>query len=63
MESDTGIKKTPDTEQNEADMGIAVATHPMAMRPVSKSPAISKLTLRLLAINIVALAIVAGGIS
>ncbi len=62
MESDTGIKKTPDTEQNQADMGISVETHPMAMRPVSKSPAISKLTLRLLAINIVALAIVAGGI-
>ena len=62
MESVTGIKKIPDTKQNKADMSIATETHSMAIRPVSSSPAISKLTLRLLAINIVALAIVAGGI-
>ena len=62
MESVTGIKKIPDTKQNKADMSIAAETHSMAIRPVSSSPAISKLTLRLLAINIVALAILAGGI-
>ena len=63
MESDTDTKKTPNhgtSRHNISVVGSAVS--PKTKRRGSNSPAISKLTLRLLAINIVALAIVAGGI-
>ena len=63
MESDTDTKKKPDRGTNPDDINVVGSkVHSKMKRRGSNSPAISKLTLRLLAINIVALAIVAGGI-
>ena len=70
MESDTDLKKTDNSAQretNSSEMATDVkparyaASRSWSLFP-PKSLAISKLTLRLLAINILALAIVVGGI-
>ena len=61
MESDTDLKKTDNSTQRETNSSeMAADVKPARFPP--KSLAISKLTLRLLAINILALAIVVGGI-
>ena len=61
MESDTDLKKTDNSAQRETNSS-EMATDVKPARFPPKSLAISKLTLRLLAINILALAIVVGGI-
>ena len=61
MESDTDLKKTDNSAQRETNSSEMVTDVKPARFP-PKSLAISKLTLRLLAINILALAIVVGGI-
>ena len=63
MESDTDTKKIPDPGTSPSDISVAGSkVHSKMKQRGYTSPAMSKLTLRLLAINIVAVAIVAGGI-
>ena len=61
MESDTDLKKTDNSTQRETHASV-MAMEVIPVRFPPKSLAISKLTLRILAINILALAIVVGGI-